>query len=358
MAVDLVNTGVGLLGGPITSSGTISLRPPASGGIGGVKAGANVAIAADGTISVPPATTLSLGVVRIGSGLNVSAGGIVTTVNNGTVTSITPGTGLGAPATGNAITTSGVIKLLPPSSDGLTIGGVKAGANIAIGIDGEISTEGVIQTNNPYAYNSYIWPATPTPVPSAPGEDGQVLTLLDKVTGEVGWTSTAGVDSVAAGDGITVVSTPTTATVSLSTIPSITPGNIGGTALIPTLAVNAQGQITSMGLANPFAGFQTPTVTAPFILVMDFAGNNTNWSWTTNGNTTIQNPLNAQSGQQGALRITQDPLSTYTITWGNSWKFGNSLPFAGAGLAEVTMLKFTVVAANYIVVDAIVTNIG
>jgi hypothetical protein len=113
-----------------------------------------------------------------------------------------------------------------------------------------------------------------------------------------------------------------------------------------------------MGEANPFAPFQNPTVTAPFVLVMDFAGNNTNWAWTTNGNTTIQNPLNAVSGQQGSLLITQDPLSTYSITWGNSWKFQGFSPFTGAGLAEVTLLKFTVVAANYIVVDTIVTNIG
>jgi hypothetical protein len=133
---------------------------------------------------------------------------------------------------------------------------------------------------------------------------------------------------------------------------------VGGTALIPTLAINAYGQVVSSGLANPFAGFQTPTVTAPFVLVLDFAGNNTSWAWTTNGNTTIQNPLNAVSGQQGSLLITQDPLSTYSITWGNSWKFQGFSPFTGAGLAEVTMLQFTVVASNYIVVTAVVQNIG
>jgi hypothetical protein len=70
------------------------------------------------------------------------------------------------------------------------------------------------------------------------------------------------------------------------------------------------------------------------------------------------NPTNAQSGQQGSLLITQNPLVTYGLTWGDSWKFQNFSPFTGAGLAEVTLLKFTVVAANYIVVDTIVTNIG
>jgi hypothetical protein len=91
---------------------------------------------------------------------------------------------------------------------------------------------------------------------------------------------------------------------------------------------------------------------------MDFAGNNTNWAWTTNGNTTIQNPLNAVSGQTGSLLITQNALSTYSITWGSSWKFQGFSPFTGAGLAEVTMLQFTVVASNYIVITGVTTNIG
>jgi hypothetical protein len=312
-------------------------------------------------VSLPKATTSSLGVVQVGPGLSVNSSGVLSTANVGTVTAVTAGPGLGSPATGNTISTSGTIRLLPPTTDGLQLGGVKAGANIAIAFDGTISVpaNAFMAVNNPYSFNGYQWPL-PLAAPSLPfpGTNGQVLTVLNNVTGEIGWTSTGTLKSVIAGTGVTVTSTPTTATVSLTTIPSITPGNIGGTALIPTLAVNAYGQITSMGEANPFVPFQIPAVSAPFVLVLDFDGNNTNWAWTTNGNTTIQNPLNAVSGQTGSLLITQDPLATYTITWGNSWKFGSFSPFAGAGLAEVTLLKFTVVAANYIVVDTIVTNIG
>jgi hypothetical protein len=312
-------------------------------------------------VSLPKATTSSLGVVQVGPGLSVNSSGVLSTANVGTVTAVTAGPGLGSPATGNTISTSGTIRLLPPTTDGLQLGGVKAGANIAIAFDGTISVpaNAFMAVNNPYSFNGYQWPL-PLAAPSLPfpGTNGQVLTVLDNITGEIGWTSTGTLKSVIAGTGVTVTSTPTTATVSLTTVPSITPGNIGGTALIPTLAVNAYGQITSMGEANPFVPFQIPSVSAPFVLVLDFDGNNTNWAWTTNGNTTIQNPLNAVSGQTGSLLITQDPLATYTITWGNSWKFGSFSPFTGAGLAEVTLLKFTVVAANYIVVDTVVTNIG
>ena len=312
-------------------------------------------------VAFPVATANSLGVISAGPGLSVNSSGVLSTSNVGTVTAVTAGAGLGSPATGNVITTSGTLQLLPPTSDGLKIGGVKKGPGIDIAFDGTISvTPGsLLSTNNQYSYNGYIWPIpNVSPALPCPGAIGQVLTIADNVTGQLAWTSTGTLSSVVAGPGLTVTSTPTTATVSLTTVPSITPGNAGGTALIPTLAINQFGQITSTGLANPFAPFQTPTVSAPFILVLDFDGNNTSWAWTTNGNTTIQSPLNAVSGQQGSLLITQDPLSTYSITWGSSWKFPNFSPFTGAGLAEVTLLKFTVVASNFIVIDTIVTNIG
>jgi hypothetical protein len=317
-------------------------------------------------VSFPIATTNSLGVVSVGPGLSVNSSGVLSTANVGTVTAVTAGPGLGSPASGNTISTSGAIRLLAPSTDGLQLGGVKAGANINIAFDGTISVPGsnFIASNNQYAYNSYIWPIPnapgpgPIPLPPCPGQVGQVLSIASQTTGQLAWVSAGTLSSVIAGPGITVSSTSSAATVSLTTVPSITPGNVGGTALIPTLAINAYGQVVSSGLANPFAPFQTPSVTAPFVLVMDFAGNNTSWAWTTNGNTTIENPLNAVSGQTGSLLITQDPLSTYSITWGNSWKFQNFSPFTGAGLAEVTMLQFTVVASNFIVVTGITTNIG
>jgi hypothetical protein len=286
---------------------------------------------------------------------------VLSTANVGTVTAVTAGPGLGSPASGNTISTSGTIRLLPPTTDGLSLGGVKRGANVDIAFDGTISVPGsnFIQSNNPYAFNNYIFPA-PLASPSLPfpGVNGQVLTVLDNVSGAVGWTNAGTLQSVVAGPGLTVTSTPTTATVSLTTVPSITAGNFGGTALIPTLSVNSYGQLISVGQANPFAPFEIPTVTAPFILVLDFTGNSTNWNWTLQGNTTIQNPVNVQSGQTGALLITQNPLSTYSITWGSAWKFGNFTPFTGAGLAEVTMLQFTVVDNNYIVVTAVVPSIG
>jgi len=103
-SVSRVATGVGLTGGPITQTGTISLVPPSGPNIGGVKAGSGVTILPDGT-------------------LQAFSG----------VESITAGTGLG----GGIITSTGTIYLLPPING--AIGGVKAGNNVTISSDGTIS---------------------------------------------------------------------------------------------------------------------------------------------------------------------------------------------------------------------------
>jgi len=106
-SVTRVNTGAGLTGGPIVTSGTLSLLPPSGPNIGGVKAGQGVTILEDGTLE--------------------SFSG---------VTSITAGTGLG----GGTILSSGTIFLRPPT--GGVIGGVKAGNNVTIASDGTISAAG------------------------------------------------------------------------------------------------------------------------------------------------------------------------------------------------------------------------
>ena len=60
-------------------------------------------------------------------------------IANGTVTDITAGVGLGAPNTGETITVSGTIDLLPPTPT--TIGGVKEGDNVQIDIDGRLTVK-------------------------------------------------------------------------------------------------------------------------------------------------------------------------------------------------------------------------
>ena len=299
-------------------------------------------------VSLPTATTTSLGVVQIGSGLIISAGGILSTSNNGTVTSITAGAGLGAPATNNIITSSGTIKLLPPN--GTSLGGVKAGTNISIGVDGTISATGFLPLVNPYSYTNYLWPV-PDTFGFAPGTNGQVLTLTDKTTGTVAWSSAGALNTITAGTGITATTVGSVATIGLTTVSSITPATYGATAIIPTFTVNAQGQLTSSGIANPYPPFQIATVSAPPSLVLDFTTNNTNWEYTLNTNLTIGNPINTQPGMRGGMLLRQDPSTPFALSWGSSWKFAGGTPAAISAVASaVDYFDFVVVTSTYIVV--------
>ena len=146
--VTAITAGIGI-GAPaasntITTTGTLNLLPPTGSNIGGVRQGTGVTIAVDGTVNLAPPTGDNIGGVKAGTNITIAADGTISAAGggggSGTVTSITAGTGLGAPATGNSITASGTINLLPPA--GSDIGGVKAGTNITIATDGTISATG------------------------------------------------------------------------------------------------------------------------------------------------------------------------------------------------------------------------
>ena len=293
---------------------------------------------------LPVATETTLGVVQVGDGLAIDGSGVLSAIT-GTVAAVTAGTGLGAPATGDTITSSGTINLLPPTAT--VLGGVKAGANITIATDGTISVSSgsFILSNNPYAYNAYVWP-------TSTGTDNQILSLSNGTTGQLAWVD-ANVNIVA-GTGISVTTVGNSNTIALEAIPSLTTGGFGGTALIPTFTINDYGQIISAGGANPFSPFQNTDLAA-----LDFTANATNKEWVLTGNTTVANPTNAVPGQTGTLVITQDPTTPYTLTWDSAWKFADSTPYAGNPVAAaVDLLEFVVVSANYIVVTNIVSDIG
>lgn len=315
-------------------------------------------------IAVPVATTTTVGGVIPSTGLAISGGGFLTTVNNGTVTSVTSGTGLGSPATGNVITTSGTIRLLPATST--VIGGVKPGSNLSVAVDGTLNVSDVLLTNRQFAYNSYVWPLEVTPG-QAPGANGNYLQLVDNVTGEVAWSNAGmGVTSVTAGTGLNTGFTGVTPNanpiVSAGTVnladTAVVAGSYGVTGVSTSFTVDQQGRLTSAGTTFPFAPFMLVPATAA-VVQMDFATNSTNWETTLSANTTIANPLNAVSGMRGSLIIRQDPVTPRAVTYGSAWKFASFTPPSATGLAAaVDMLEFVVYSATYIVVTAYVPNIG
>lgn len=75
-SVKRINTGVGLSGGPIVNTGTIELLPPSGPNIGGVKAGAGVTILPDGTLEAFSGVVSITAGVGLGGGTITSAGTI------------------------------------------------------------------------------------------------------------------------------------------------------------------------------------------------------------------------------------------------------------------------------------------
>ena len=103
--VRVVDTGVGLAGGPITDIGSVSLIPATSATLGGI---------------VP------------GYGLVISPSGLLDLDKDeiGTVRGVTAGIGLGAPNTGDTITITGVMNLLAATDT--VIGGITPGIGLSL----------------------------------------------------------------------------------------------------------------------------------------------------------------------------------------------------------------------------------
>jgi hypothetical protein len=173
----------------------------------------------------------------------------------------------------------------------------------------------------------------------------------------VGWTGGSNVTRVNTGTGLTGGPITTTGTVSIANT-TVVPGPYGSSGLVPTFTVNAQGQLTSAGVANPYSPFLGSSSLPPN-LQLDFEFNNTNWDITLQGNSVLADPLNALSGQTGAVVIRQNSGQPYTLSFGAAWKFNNNTPVVITPLAgAVDMIIFTVVSPLDIIVTNFLSNVG
>jgi hypothetical protein len=200
-SVTSVNTGAGLTGGPITTSGTISI--PAAG--------------VTNTMLANPSITVQAGSGLSGGG-TVALGGTVTltnTASGGTVTSVNTGAGL----TGGPITTNGTISipaagvtngmLANPSITVLAGSGLSGGGTVALG--GTVSlASNLAGTTNGIAYFSSPANLVSTPAPA----DGQIL---------IGSTGNAPVlGTLTAGQNISITNNPGSVTISAASGSSAT----------------------------------------------------------------------------------------------------------------------------------------
>lgn len=185
-------------------------------------------------------------------------------------------------------------------------------------------------------------------------------------TGDVTITN-AGVTSVVAGSTTTAGKLQLTDSVaSTSTSTAATPAAVKtaydlANAALPKAGGTMTGAITfaagqtitgyaALATAQTFTAAQRGTVsalTSAATVTPDFAVAN-NFSLTLGSAVTLANPTNLTAGQSGAIVITQNATTPYTVAYGTAWKFSGGTPTMSTGLGSVSTLVYYVESATRI----------
>jgi hypothetical protein len=276
-------TGLTFSGGPITSSGTLTVAGTliaANGGTG------LTATPSNGQLLIGNGSGYTLGTLTAGTGIGVSnsSGGI--TLTNTGVTSFSAGTTGLTPNTG----TTGAV----------TLAGTLVSANGGTGF-------------STYAAGDIIYAsATNTLSKLAAGTNGYVLTLSGGVPT---WAaSTGGVTSISFGSTGLTPSTTSTGAITVAGTLAIGSGGTGQTTA--SAAFNALSPITSVGDLIIGAGVNTASRLAIGANGYVLTSNGTTASWqaaTASGSTTTRTTFTATAGQT-SFTVTYDPTGVIVVT--------------------------------------------
>lgn len=316
--VTSVNTGTGLTGGPITTSGTISLANTAvtAGTYGGAAAVPQIVIDAQGRI-----TSASNVAISTGSG----------TVSTGTIYQV-------AFYTANGSTVGGTANLTI-TGGALSVGA--AGSGGSLGLLGNTSGTVTVKTANVAG----TWSMT---LPTDGGSSGYVLSTDG--TGVTSWISVSGgggnVSAIYAGTGLSASpGSPITSTGTLSiSNTSVTADSYGSANTVATFTVNAQGQLTNA--AN------TTISIAPSQINATIPNSGLTNSTITLGNATLT--LGGTTTNVGNLTVTNVNVASVASTFPNSYLTNSAITL---GNSTLTLGGTTSSVGNLTLSNANITSV-
>ena len=109
---------------------------------------------------------------------------------------------------------------------------------------------------------------------------------------------------------------------------------------------------------NGFSAFQVLNASAPGVITPNFISGDYNYTYTLAANTTIANPINTASGQQGALLLTQGSSTAFSLSWGSSYYFAGGTAYSGNTLLNSQdLIEYTIVSPSVVVITKVTQNI-
>jgi len=293
--VTQVSTGTGLTGGPITTSGTISL--------------ANTAVTAGvyGTSTVVPQITVDAqGRITSVANVSISSGGV------GTVTNVATGTGL----TGGPITSNGTISLANTAVVAADYGSASQVGTFTVDAQGRLTAASNVAINISVANVS-----------------GAVPNTVNVIAG----TGLSGGGNLASNITVSLANT------------AVTAGNYGSSTQVAQITIDAQGRITAAAnVAVSGGGGGTGNVVSNVVTIT--AGDNISW---TNATSVVLSWINSSSS------VVTWTNTVYSVTNNNatilvnhpSAPFGVVLPSASTVVGQQYQIKKIDSSANAVTVS-------